>query len=94
MRKVYNFCILSDDYCSLACYMVHVYTVFSPSGYMKLSDGDQIEVEPSPGSMGQMDGTQGCGGGGGGGGEDGGNFKKEQPSLEEAFKLETQKVCF
>ena len=63
-----------------------------PSGYMELSDGDQIKVEPSPGSMGQMDGTQGCGGGGG---EYGGNFKKEQPSSsEEAFKLDTQKVCF
>ena len=72
--------------------MQFLHSVFLfPSGYVELSGGDQIEVEPSPGRMGQMDGTQGCGGREG---EYGRNFKKEQPSLEGDFKLQTQKVCF
>lgn len=60
--------------------------------YMEPSGGHQMGVEPPPGSMGQMDSTQGYGGGGG---EYGGNFEDEPPLLEELginFELIKQKV--
>ena len=62
------------------------------SGYMEPPGGDQMDVEPPPGSMGQMDGTQGYGGGGGG---YEGNFEDEPPLLQELgidFELIKQKV--
>ena len=63
-----------------------------PSDYMEPSGGHQMGVDPPPGSMGQMDSTQGYGGGGG---EYGGNFEDEPPLLEELginFELIKQKV--
>ena len=69
-----------------------MFIILPPSGYMDPSGGDQMEVEPPPGSMGHMDSTQGYGGGGGG---YGGNFEDEPPLLEELgidFELIKQKV--